>query len=913
MRYEIPAPRHTARRAGLIIAASILLALLLSARIIAGYVIEYQWWQEMGQVSTWLDMLWYQLAPIAAASTLAFAVLFLAHARAMRFAGSRLGRHPLYAKVSTLAILGLSILIAAAAIDTWAVVRYFGGRHLTAEATAWRDPVFGEPLKFYLFDLPFYAVLRRYALALTIVSLLTYWLTARAWQLREKFSDFQQMEAVDIRMFGLQGALESRFLRVGGAALLAALAFQFFLGRYEMLGDDHGFMVGVDYVDQTITLPLQWLAIVACILSAALLVWGRWKWIGLLVAALILKAAVPAIVAGVYVRPNEISIEKPYVQRHIEATRSAFGLTRRMKEGEFKARLEGKFDPAQYQGILSNVRLWDWRAFHDTITQIQALRPYYTFADTDVDRYMIDGELRQTLLAPRELDLKLLPAEARNRWPNTHFVYTHGYGVVMAEANRITTDGLPVLFIQDAPPHVRSASLKVTRPELYYSEVTNEPIFVHTAQGEFNYPSGADNVFSRYDGRGGFPISSFGMRLAAAVQQGDPNILLTGYLTPQSRMMIRRDVRERLQALAGFLTWENDPYLVLTAEGRMVWTVDGYTTSDAHPYSRMVGLGDFGAVNYMRNAVKATIDAYDGTTRIYVFDPADPIIEAYRTLFPRLFAPFSEMPADLRAHARYPETLFRVQAEIYRTFHMLDPQAFYNREDLWDIARTVSQSGKPEPMAPTYVVASLPGQTQAEFLLIIPFTPRNKDNLIGLMAARCDGEHLGELVVLQLSKQELIYGPMQIEARINQDQTISKDLTLWNQQGSQVLRGQMLVLPIDDTFLYIEPLYIQASEARMPQLKKVALAMGNLLIYTDTYDQALAQLSAAVTGGPAPQTPAPGQPAAPAAAPPVVTTLQQRLDSIRQHLDRYRQLSSQGRWAEAGKELEAVQAETGRK
>jgi hypothetical protein len=376
-------------------------------------------------------------------------------------------------------------------------------------------------------------------------------------------------------------------------------------------------------------------------------------------------------------------------------------------------------------------------------------------------------------------------------------------------------------------------------------------------------------------------------------------------------MMIRRRVRERVQELAGFLQWDTDPYLVITEDGRLVWMIDGYTTSDAHPYSRAVDVPDMGSVNYIRNAVKATVDAYDGETHMYIFAPDDPIINAYQHLFPDLFRPASAMPPDLRAHARYPETLFKVQAEIYRTYHMLDPQSFYNKEDLWDLARhTMAQGGGAEAVTPTYVMASLPGQDKPEFLLLVPFTPRNKDNLIGLMVARCDGENLGDVVVLQLSKQELIFGPMQIGARINQEQTISKDLTLWNQQGSQVLRGQILVLPVGNTFLYVDPIYIQATEARMPQLKKVVLAVGNRLIYTDTYDEALAQLSTgaqqlirqADTGS----TPTPA-PAAAGAAP--AAPGDARIQRIRDHLRRYRELAAQGRWSEAGKELEAIEAE----
>jgi uncharacterized membrane protein (UPF0182 family) len=389
-----------------------------------------------------------------------------------------------------------------------------------------------------LFDLPFYAALRSFVLVLTIVAIVVYWLTARAWQLRGRVAELRGQDGVDFRIFSLPGALRSRFVRGAAAAFLLAWALRFFLGRYEMVGNDHGFIVGVDYVDQVVTLPLQWLVISACLVAAGFVTVGRWKLASWMALALVIRIGGPAAVRAIYVRPNEISIERPYIQQHIQATRSAFGLDRRLTETEVAAKLDGRFDPAKNQALLQNVRLWDWRAFRDTVMQIQALRPYYTFADTDVDRYVIDGRLRQVLLTPRELDIQQL-ADARTRWINPHFIYTHGYGLVMAEANRITADGLPLLFIQDAPAVVKTQSLKLTRPELYYGEVTHEPVFVHTEQPEFNYPSGADNVSARYEGTGGFPVSSLPMRVAAAVAEGDPNILLTGYLTPQSRMMIR--------------------------------------------------------------------------------------------------------------------------------------------------------------------------------------------------------------------------------------------------------------------------------------------------------------------------------------------------------------------------------------
>ena len=373
-------------------------------------------------------------------------------------------------------------------------------------------------------------------------------------------------------------------------------------------------------------------------------------------------------------------------------------------------------------------------------------------------------------------------------------------------------------------------------------------------------------------------------------------------------MMIHRNVTERVSTLANFLAWDSDPYIVLTDDGHLTWIIDGYMTSRVHPYSESVDLGNIGSVNYIRNSVKATVDAYDGTVHFYVFDPEDPLLQAYRNLFPALFEPASAMPADLRRHVRYPETIFAAQADIYRLFHMRDPLTFYNKSDAWDVAKfTNQQGGQPGPLAPTYVVATLPGESQPEFLLMLPFTPRNRDNLIGLMMARCDGEHLGEKVVLLLSKQEIVLGPMQIEARINQDQNISKDLTLWNQQGSQVLRGQMLVLPIGHTFLYVEPIYIQASQAKMPQLKKVALAMGNNLFYADTYQQALAQLAGVNVVAPE-QAAQPSTATAPSAAPTASATPDARITEIRRHLDRYRELVSQGKLAEAGKELEAIQA-----
>ncbi len=869
----------------------------------ASLLIDYEWWKELGQVSTWIDFYSYTTIPVAIGTLIAAVALWWTHARAVKFAGTGLGDHPLYAKLTTLGALLLGWIIAASTIDNWTIMRYIGSRSLPAASNAWHDPIFNQPLHFYLFDLPFFQGLREYVLALVVVSILLYLLVARGWQLRYQFPELSNPQQLDLRFLRLTGGLESKYLKGAGAVFLIAMAVKYFLGRYEMVWNEHGFMTGVDYTDATVGLPLQWLLIVAAIAAAVLILSSRWILAATMVLAIPIAGIVPAVFSSLFVKPNEISLEAPYIDAHIRATRIAYGLEG-VKEIPFDTSPESTIDVNKHKAILDNVRLWDWGPFHDTVTQTQALRPYYVFNDTDVDRYTIDGQFRQVLLSPRELDISQLPVGARSSWVNRHFTYTHGYGLVLAEVSKITPEGLPSYLIENMPLEFKTPSLKISRPELYYGEKQEDPVFVHTAQEE---ATGADQQ-SHYEGTGGFPMSSVFMRLAASLQQGDANILLTNYLTSNSRMMIRRRIEERLNSIAGFLAWDPDPYLVITNEGRLVWMIDGYTTSDSHPFSRRENLGNFAPINYMRNAVKATIDAYDGTTRLYIFAPDDPIIQAYKNLFPKLFHARSEMPAELQAHARYPEVLFKVQAELYRTYHMTNPAAFYNKEDLWDISKSVSSQGQQaEQVRPTYLAATMPGSDKPEFVLLTSFTPLNKQNMIGVMIARCDGEHLGEVDVLALSKQKMTMGTMMLSARIDQDQNLSKDLSLWNQQGSQVLRGQVLVLPIDKTFLYVEPIYLQASQARIPQLKLIVLALGDRMIYADTYDKALAMLSG--NGETLPEntgvtttTPGAVTAAVPGAGNPAV------VQAIREHLRRYRELAGQGRWAEAGKELEAIES-----
>ncbi len=907
---EITGRQSTLVRFGLFGIVILFFVLFIGVRWGASTLIDYSWWQELGQVQTWVDLYAWSTLPVIAGTMLAWIVLLIAHARAVKFAGGRVSDYPLYSRLSKLALLLLAFLIAGASIDSWTALRFAGSRAAASVSAGevFRDPVFGKPLGFYLFDLPFWSELRGYVFAVVILAILVYWLVARGWQLRFNLPQFTG-GSIDLSVFRLSGGLESKFLQGALAFFLVALASKYYLGRFEMVWNQHRFMVGVDYTDDHFALPLYWVMIGALLGGAALVLMRRWIIAAILVGAgFVLLAIVPGLAGSFYVKPNEISLERPYIQSHIEATRAAYGLSTNLKEIETHTDANAAVDTTKHKPLLDNVRLWDWRPFHDTVTQMQALRPYYAFHEPpDVDRYTIDGDYRQVLLSPRELDITQLPG-TQSSWINPHFIYTHGYGLVLAEVSKITSDGQPVYLVQDMPPVVKTPSIKVTRPELYYGELQQEPVFVDTAQEEFDYPKGSDNAKTRYAGKGGFPVSSLLMRTAAAIHFGDSNILLTGYLTDHSRMMIHRRVRERLDSLAPYLTWDKDPYLVVTPEGRMVWIVDGYTTSDTHPFARQVDA--FGGINYIRNSVKATVDAYDGETHLYVFDAADPVIGAYRALFPALYEDAAKMPASLRAHTRYAEELFRVQSEMYRVYHMRNPQAFYNNEDVWELARYSSgQNAEPKPVSPSYVFATLPGETKPEFLLMTTFTPLSKENLIGVMLARCDGDKLGEVVVMQLSKQELILGPMQVNARINQDQNISKDLTLWNQQGSQVLQGQTLVLPVGENFLYIAPIYLQATQARMPQLKKVVIAIGNRLIYSDSYEEALAQLTGMPGGTTAAAVAAvvSSAPVLPGVAPRPFTD--PRIESIRQHLQRYRDLASQGKLAEAGRELEAIQSE----
>ena len=865
------------RQLRLLLAAIAIVLVLATARGLADFAIEYLWWTEVGQISTWFTKLGYKIIPTVIAALFAWLALLWAHRRGAAFSGTDTSQYSLYNRAVPVFLLVLATVFIATRVEPETVMRFSGSRGLAPGVDSWVDPIFGKDLAFYLFDLPLLQLLVQYVFSLALVGTAVFWATGRGWQLFQKFKSFRagggNLEEFDIgpQPLLLAGATKTSFAKIIACIALAGAAAWFYLGQYGLLLSNHEFMVGMDYLDEVWKLPLRWLVVVALLLAIPLIATSRYKAMAYIAGtAIALHAAVPLAVQTLYVSPNELKLEQEYIERHVQSTRQAYALNTGREE--FLSLSETpSLDVEANATLVDNIRLWDEKAYTDTITQIQALRLYYRFADMDIDRYQINGKVKQLLISPREIDVSSLDAAADN-WINRHWVYTHGYGVVTSEVNRTTPDGLPVLLIQDAPPIIEIPDIQIKQPEIYYGELTDHTVFVSTEQEEFDYPKEDQNMMAYYAGEGGFPIHPLPTRLVAAVLEGNYNILFTGLTNPSSRMMIYRNVSERLEHLAEFIEWDPDPYLTMTDDGRLVWILDGYTTSNAHPYSQMIRVGGFGSqINYIRNAVKATVDAYHGTTTIYVFDDSDPIIHSYMNVFPNLFQPLEAMPPSIREHARYPEVIFDIQAEIYRTFHMRDPTVFYNREDIWDVGKSLAgDTGAAERMKPTYIVATLPGETEPEFLLMLPFTPRNKDNLNGWMAARCDGDKLGELIFYHLSKQQLVYGPNQIEAQINQEQQIARDLTLWNQQGSRVLRGEMIAMPVGDNFLYVESIYIQAESARMPQLRKVVLAMGDRLVYEDTFEEALVALGdleaddaaalLAASGGeavrPASQTPA---------------------------------------------------------
>ncbi len=781
------------------------------------------------------------------------------------------------------------------------------------------DPIFGRPLAFYMFTLPAW-------------QLAAGWLTTVAVVVCAASLVFAFLGGGSRLLEGRRANADSRLLTpilfaFGG--LLIAMAIRGFVGRFDRLFVDHTIFTGVTYTDANVTITGLTLVAAALIVGAIAAAAGAVmspsiRWLVIAAAPAVLVYAGVAIVgwyvSSFLVRPNELAREAPYIAHNIEMTRRAYGLDQ-IEEVEFPAEPGvAAVDETNNQETLSNIRLWDWRALQDTLRQIQEIRTYYDFPDIDIDRYTLGGKTQQMMLAVRELNRDRLPESSRN-WINEKLVYTHGYGITMNTVNEFTPEGLPHLLLKNMPVESAVPELKVTRPEIYFGEVTNTDVYVNTRQQEFNYPQGDTDSVTSYEGTGGIILGGLLRRSLIALDRGDLTRLpFSDDVHAESRLLMRRNIRERVQALAPFLIFDSDPYIVIDDRGQLSWTLDGFTTSDTYPYSRHFRLDRF-RLNYVRNSVKAVVDAYNGSVSFYVFDEADPVIAVYRGLFPTLFKRADEMPPVLRQHVRYPELNLEIQAAVYGLYHMTDPEVFYNREDLWTVASQGSSNSQreqaAEPVEANYVLMKLPGESAMEFVEILPFTPANRNNLIGWIAGRSDQPNYGKAIVYNFPQNRIVDGPLQIEARIDQNAQLSAQLSLWNQQGSAVRRGNLIVIPVGKALLYAQPIFLQAQRSPMPELRIVVLALQDRLAYGPTFEAAMnslfkgvpssLELPAAVPGG-GPR-PAPAAPIEAGRTPPPpsgATDLNTLIAEAARDLEEYQRLTAEGRLGEAGQRLESL-------
>lgn len=917
--------------------AFLLLALVITPLLSGGVslLVDWLWFKQEGFRVLFSNILKAQLTLSGIAGTGFILVVSanllvaraLAHRSAFRVYGEALEMPALDRFSSAFrGMVWVAVLLVGYVLGHWSMT-YWQEYMLNSQTSAigLADPIFGIDLSFYLFQLPFRWFLYYLASIILIGCLLSavflYFVEGGVW--------------VTPRGPRLAPAARAHLMTLG-AMLMLVMAYRVRLAMYGLLYSDRGTIFGGGYSDVNATLPVLRIVLFLTIITALLFLAGAIR--GTLrpplygAAATILMATIggsayPELVQRLIVTPNEIDKEAPYIARAIEFTRRAYALDR-FEEREFSAVEDLKPQDIQAnQATIHNVRLWDHRPLLTTFAQLQEIRTYYDFRNVDNDRYWIDGVYRQVSLSPRELNSASLQSRT---WINEHLTFTHGYGVALGPVNEFTKEGLPELFIRDIPP-VSTTSIRIERPEIYFGEIANEYCLVKTGAQELDYAAGDKNVYTAYRGEGGIPIEGTLRRLLFGLRFGEWKFLFSTDITPESRLMIYRRVLERAARLTPFLRYDGDPYLVITDDGSLVWMLDGYATSEWYPYSDPTpGVG-----NYLRNSVKATVDAHTGRVKFYIADASDPLIQAYARLFPGVFQSLDAMPKDLRAHIRYPEDFFSTQARKYALFHMTDPRVFYNKEDLWRVAESAvrsasassnafseeptlksaedipqamkeaiqAASGGAGPMTPYYTIMKLAGVgTSEEFILMVPFAPARKDNMIAWMAARCDGPNYGKVLVFAFPKQKLVYGPQQIESRIDQDPNISQQLTLWDQHGSNVIRGTLLVIPVMNAILYVQPLYLAATAGGgLPQLTRVIVAYSDHIVMETSLEAALNRIfgsgaSAAAPGAPSAAAPQPG---APTAAAPDVQSL---IREANQHFERAQQLLRQGDFAGYGEE-----------
>jgi uncharacterized membrane protein (UPF0182 family) len=898
-----------------IVVAAVIVAGLIALGLASGFLVDWAWFSSVGFAPVFWTIVTAKIAVFAAVFLATACVVWANGALALRFSAPRNYLRPVpmpwdslasdqwaatidrlvrklpWRPLVAVAALVVAALVALAWLDDWNVALSW----LFQAPYGRSDPLFGQDFSFYLFSLPLFVALKDWALLVLVLGALLTGLIYRAYG----------SIALDARRRYVAPVAAAH-----GSVLLglffAVEAWSFWLDRYQLLYNDNGIVVGASFTDVHVRLPILILlvalssaAAIACFanvrlrssrvaLASVALVFGT---------SLVLLPAAAGLFQRVYVKPNELQLEQPYIRRNIALTRQAYKLNEIVVK-PFAADQSLNWQSLQDdRATIDNIRLWDPQPLLDTYAQLQEIRTYYKFYDADIDRYMLGGSYQQVTLSARELDSSLLPPNAQT-WVNLHVLFTHGNGLVMSPVTRTTPEGLPDFYLQDIPP-VATGGPPVTEPRIYFGEGDAPYVIVRSSTPEFDYPKGSENVYRSYDGADGVAIGSLARRALFAWYFSDPNILLSQYVTSQSRISFRRNIQERVSAIAPFLVLDHDPYMVVSG-GRLYWIQDAYTTSSWFPYAQRME-GD--SANYIRNSVKIVIDAYNGSVGFYVSDPADPIIATYRRIFPTLFKPFAAMPAELQAHTRYPEDLFLIQAQIYRAYHMGAPEVFYNREDLWQFPRQpngIDDDTSDTRMAPYYINMRLPGEKRTEFFLMIPMVPSQRENMIAWLAARCDLPEYGKLIVYEFPKEKLVYGPYQIEALINQSTEISQQITLWNQSGSRVIRGNLLVVPIGDSILYVTPLYLRAQSGQLPELKRVIAIYGDRVVMEQTLAGALASLFKR------PSTPAGPAPVAAAATAPTAGPPSDRAGEALDHYDRALAKLKAGDWSGFGLELNAL-------
>jgi uncharacterized membrane protein (UPF0182 family) len=823
----------------LLLAGIMVFIIIAGAREIIAFVADWQFFNEIGYETVFAKSF---IAKMLAG--LAFGLIaFLAVLINLLIAGKRSfplsGLNPLWGSIPQLQNLdidrllrGISFLLALAAfllafpigMRQWEQALLF----LNSAPSGLVDPLFGKDVSFFLFQYPF---IQTMITLLRSVIMIVAVMTSVVYVVRGGVVMMDRFFSIDAYVKRHLGILVSLFL--------LCLAATFYLDRYGLLNTEHGVLYGASYADvhaRLVMLSVMTALAVATALAITLFAANRSLAIPLLSLAVLAGVYVlglkvyPSMIQNFKVSPNESVLELPFIGHHIHFTRYGYGLEN-VETQPFSASKQLSFpDIRRNLSTIQNIRLWDEEPLLKTYSQLQQIRTYYHFSDVDNDRYTINGKYLQVMLSPRELSYADLPGKS---WINERLVFTHGFGIAMGPVSGITKEGLPEFYIKDIPP-VTSAGPKVTRPEIYYGESPNDYVIVNTKTKEFNYPTTTETVYTEYTGRGGVRLSSLLMRLLYAAHFGNFKLVLSSDVTNESRIQYYRTIIKRVTAVAPFLSYDPDPYMVVRDDGKLAWIIDAYTQSSNLPYSKPLK----GGTNYIRNSIKAVVDAYDGSIEFYVVDPNDIMAKTYAAVFPKLFRPFADMPPDIRRHIRYPRALLNIQARMFSTFHMTDPPVFYNKEDLWEIP-----SHRQKTMEPYYLITKIPRGTAEEFILLLPFTPSKRDNLAAWMAARCDGEHYGKVIVYTFPKDRLVFGPRQIDARIDQDAFISQQLTLWGQRGSDVIRGSLLIIPIEDSLIYVQPLFLVATDkGGLPELRRVIVAYGNDVVMEETLEAAIQRL-----------------------------------------------------------------------